>query len=149
MSKFLNHLDHDNILSFLNTNEQAHKLANKARDGTISQILTGKELLKQCLECKLRSDTNQCDIIDIDSVTNEIWDTRLKTSQKRLFASLAENVNKARNANTIELIARINTPQIAETVSQNSFFNGTKFSEDESFESLILPLGTIYRGTFQ
>ncbi|CAB4440410.1 unnamed protein product [Rhizophagus irregularis] len=90
----------------------------------ISQMLTGKELLKQSLENKLRSD-NQRDIIDLDSTTNEIWNSRLTTSQKYMFTKFADNANKNRNSDTIELIARINTPQITKSEFENSFFNGT------------------------
>ncbi|RGB27703.1 hypothetical protein C1646_768769 [Rhizophagus diaphanus] len=100
----------------------------------ISQMLTGKDLLKQSLESKLRSD-NQRDIIDLDSTTNEIWNSRLTTSQKNLFTSFADNANKNR---TIELIARINTQQITKTEFENFF----------SLKSSILPLGVVYRGFF-
>jgi hypothetical protein len=87
-------------------------------------MLTGKELLKQSLESKLRSD-NQRDIIDFDSTTNEIWNSRLTTSQKNLFTSFTDNANKNRNSDNIELIARINTPQITKSEFENFFFNGT------------------------
>jgi hypothetical protein len=148
MNNFLNHIDHNNIFSFLNVNitEQVQKLANEARDGTISQILTGKELLKRSLECKLRSDNH--DVIDIDLVTNEIWNSRLTTSQKKELANIADNVNKARNANTIELITQINAPQITKTDFEDSFFNGTRLHDKKNLESLILPLGTTYRDNF-
>jgi hypothetical protein len=144
MNNFLNHIDHNNVFSFLNINEQAQILANEARNGTLSQRLTGKELLKRSLECELRSDNH--DIIDIDSITNEIWNSRLTTSQKKELASIADNVNKFRNANTIERITRINTPQITKTDFEESFFNGKSFHDEKNLESSILPLGTIYRG---
>ena len=142
MNNFTNQIDYNNLCSFLNINEQVQKLANKVRDGTISQMLTGKELLKQSLENKLRSD-NQRDIIDLDSTTNEIWNSRLTTSQKNLFTSFADNANKNRNSDTIELIAQINTPQITKSEFENFFFNGTSFYDDKSFDSSILPLGVV------
>ncbi|CAB4440409.1 unnamed protein product [Rhizophagus irregularis] len=147
MNNFTNQIDYNNLCSFLNINEQVQKLANKVRDGTISQMLTGKELLKQSLENKLRSD-NQRDIIDLDSTTNEIWNSKLTISQKKLLTRFADNVNKNRNSNTIELIARINTPQITNSEFENLFFNGTSFHDDKSLESSILPLGVVYRGSF-
>ncbi|CAG8736719.1 uncharacterized protein OCT59_002650 [Rhizophagus irregularis] len=147
MNNFTNQIDYNNLCSFLNINEQVQKLANKVRDGTISQMLTKKELLKQSLENKLRSD-NQRDIIDLDSTTNEIWNSKLTISQKKLLTRFADNVNKTRNSNTIELIARINTPQITNSEFENLFFNGTSFHDDKSLESSILPLGVVYRGSF-
>ncbi|CAB4440481.1 unnamed protein product [Rhizophagus irregularis] len=87
MNNFTNQIDYNNLCSFLNINEQVQKLANKVRDGTISQMLTGKELLKQSLENKLRSD-NQRDIIDLDSTTNEIWNSKLTISQKSCLRDL-------------------------------------------------------------
>ncbi|CAB4396539.1 hypothetical protein RhiirA5_418567 [Rhizophagus irregularis] len=147
MNNFTNQIDYNNLCSFLNINEQVQKLANKVRDGTISQMLTGKELLKLCLENKLRSD-NQRDIIDLDSTTNEIWNSKLTISQKKLLTRFADNVNKNRNSNTIELIARINMPQITNSEFENLFFNGTSFHDDKSLESSILPLGVVYRGSF-
>ncbi|CAB5216101.1 hypothetical protein RhiirA5_378108 [Rhizophagus irregularis] len=143
MDRFLNHMDYNDIFSFLNINEQVHKLA---RDGTISQMLAGKELLKICLNCKLQSD-NQRDIIDIDSATNEIWNSRLTISQKKQFKNLADNLNKARNAKNIELIILINTPQITTTAFESSFFNGASFHDDKSLEP-FLPLGVAYGGSF-
>ncbi|CAB4440411.1 unnamed protein product [Rhizophagus irregularis] len=148
MNNFANQINYNDLCSFLNINEQVRKLANKVRDGTISQMLTGKELLKLCLENKLRSD-NQRDIIDLDSTTNEIWNSHLTTSQKKLLTIFADNVNKTRNSNTIELIARINTPQTTNSEFENFFFNGTSFHDDRSLESSILPLGVVYRGSFQ
>ncbi|PKC71022.1 hypothetical protein RhiirA1_454048 [Rhizophagus irregularis] len=147
MNNFTNQIDYNNLCSFLNINEQVQKLANKVRDGTISQMLTGKELLKLCLENKLRSD-NQRDIIDLDSTTNEIWNSKLTISQKKLLTRFADNVNKNRNSNTIELIARINMPQITNSEFDYLFFNGTSFHDDKSLESSILPLGVVYRGSF-
>ncbi|RGB27707.1 hypothetical protein C1646_768774 [Rhizophagus diaphanus] len=138
MDRFLSLINYNNIFTFLNVNEQAQKLAIKARDGTIPKISNGKELLKICLDFKLRSD-NQRHIGDIDSVTNEIWNSRLSASQKGQFTNLANNVNKARNSITIELIARINTPQITKTVFEDSFFNGTSLHDDKGFEFLVHP----------
>uniref|UniRef100_U9SYP5 Uncharacterized protein n=1 Tax=Rhizophagus irregularis (strain DAOM 181602 / DAOM 197198 / MUCL 43194) TaxID=747089 RepID=U9SYP5_RHIID len=109
-------------------------------------MLAGKELLKICLNCKLQSD-NQRDIIDIDSATNEIWNSRLTISQKKQFKNLADNLNKARNAKNIELIILINTPQITTTAFESSFFNGASFHDDKSLEP-FLPLGVAYGGSF-
>ncbi|CAB4440505.1 unnamed protein product [Rhizophagus irregularis] len=89
-------------------------------------MLAGKELLKICLNCKLQSD-NQRDIIDIDSATNEIWNSRLTISQKKQFKNLADNLNKARNAKNIELIILINTPQITTTAFESSFLTERAF----------------------
>jgi hypothetical protein len=146
MNNFLNHIDHNNVFSFLNINEQVQKLANEARYGTLSQRLTGKDLLKRSLECKFRS--NNRDIIDIISTMNEIWNSRLTTSQKRELLSIADNINKARNAKTIELITRINVPQITKTDFEDSFFNGTSLYDKDNLESSILPLGTAYENLF-
>ncbi|GBB91844.1 hypothetical protein RclHR1_19250002 [Rhizophagus clarus] len=147
MSNYLDQIDCKDLCSSPKVNEQVQKLVNKARDGAISQQLTGKELLKICL----RSDTKQRDIvdIDIDSAANEIWNSRLTTSQKEMFTSLAENINKIRNEINIELIARINTPQTTKTAIVNDFYNGTSFLGDTSIESSVLPLGWIYGGPFQ
>ncbi|GES87704.1 hypothetical protein GLOIN_2v1875132 [Rhizophagus clarus] len=120
MSNFLNHINYNDLCSLLNINEQVQKLANKARDGKISQKLTGKELLKFCL-----LDTNQFDLVDIDSATDEIWNSRLTDKQKKLFTSLAENVNKTRYANTIKLIVQINMPQKTKMAFEDSFYNET------------------------
>jgi hypothetical protein len=147
MSYFSGQTDYNYLCSFfnVNVNEQVQKLANEARDGTLSQRLTGKELLKRILECK--SDNH--DIIDIDSAMNEIWNSRLTTSQKRELVSIADNINKARNAKTIELITRINVPQITKTDFEDSFFNGTSLYDKDNLESSILPLGTAYGEPFQ
>ncbi|CAB4440413.1 unnamed protein product [Rhizophagus irregularis] len=142
MNNFVNQINFSDLRSFLDINEQARILANKVRDGTISQMLTGKEFLKFCLENKLRS-VNQRDIIDLDSTTNEIWNSRLTISQKNIFTSFADNVNKNRNSDTIESIARINTPQNTKSEFENFFFNGTSFYGDKSLDSSILPLGVV------
>lgn len=122
-------------------NEQINKTVDKMKNGTIGKILEGKDLLKPSLEYLLLD--NQHDIIDVDSVklaTNEIW-TRLKTSQQNYLKKLASNINEYRNYDTLNLIFQINTLQVANTTFGNSFYNGESFSDDKSFESLVLPLG--------
>jgi hypothetical protein len=135
--------------NFFPNNEQINKLADKVRNGMISKILEGKDLLNPSLENKLLLD-NQRDIVDIDSIdseTDEIW-TRLTMSQKSRLIKLANNLNKNRNFYVINSIYRLNVPQIANTTLGNLFYNGTKsFNDDQSFESLILPLG--HGGAFQ
>lgn len=57
-------------------------------------------------------------------------------------ARIINNVNNARgNPNTIGRIVRLITPQIARNSLESNFFNGTKFHDDNSLESLILPAG--------
>ncbi|EXX65098.1 hypothetical protein RirG_136570 [Rhizophagus irregularis DAOM 197198w] len=126
---------------FFPTSEQIQNLANRARDGAIVQILTGKDLLKPSLERKLLLDNQHC-TINVD----EIW-AHLTTSQQEYLKNLADNINRIRNSANIESIVRINTPQTANTTLGNDFLNGTNFHEDKdkSIESLILPLGMIYK----
>ncbi|GBC08573.1 hypothetical protein RclHR1_08230004 [Rhizophagus clarus] len=52
------------------------------------------------------------------------------------------------NSNTTDQIAQINTPQITNNLFVNDFFNGTKFHDDNSFESLILPAGSSTTSSF-
>ncbi|PKY49175.1 hypothetical protein RhiirA4_465035 [Rhizophagus irregularis] len=121
---------------FFPTSKQIQNLANKARNGTLVQILTGKDLLKPNLERKLLLNNQHC-TINVD----EIW-AHLTTS---------DDINNIRNSSFIELIARINTTQTNTTLGTlgNNFFSGTNFQENNSVESLILPLGTIYERSFQ
>ncbi|GBB86971.1 hypothetical protein RclHR1_13410007 [Rhizophagus clarus] len=137
--------------NFSPNNEQIDRLANEVRSGRVGKILKGKDLLKPSLEYLLLLDSNQRDMIDVksvDSATNEIWE-RLTTPQKNSLDKLANNINKLRNSDTLDLISRINTPQIANTDEENSFYNGINFSNNENFEFLILPLGMVYEGPFQ
>jgi hypothetical protein len=132
---------YSNMNQIFPTSEQMQNLANRARDGAIVQILTGKDLLKPSLERKLLLDNQHC-TINVD----EIW-AHLTTSQQEYLKNLADNINRIRNSANIESIVRINTPQTANTTLGNYFLNGTNFHEDKdkSIESLILPLGTIYK----
>jgi hypothetical protein len=75
--------------------------------------------------------------------------TQRNYSQKTLDTSRFVNQNRDQNrisqisnSNTIDRIARITTPQITDNILVNDFFNGTKFHNDNSFESLILPAGS-------
>jgi hypothetical protein len=131
----------NNMDNFFPNNDQINKTVDKVRNGTIGKILEGKDLLKPSLEYLLLD--NQHDIINVDSVnsaTNEIW-SRLKTSQKNYLTKLANNINGYHNYDTLNLIFQINTPQLANTTFENSFYNGENFSDDKNFESLVLPLG--------
>ncbi|PKB92230.1 hypothetical protein RhiirA5_445502 [Rhizophagus irregularis] len=130
---------------FFPTSKQIQNLANKARNGTLVQILTGKDLLKPNLERKLLLN-NQHSTINVD----EIW-SHLTTSQQKRLSDLADDINNIRNSSFIELITRINTSQTNTTLGTlgNNFFSGTNFQENNSVESLILPLGTIYERSFQ
>jgi len=59
-------------------------------------------------------------------------------------ANNANNNNKARlidNSDTIDRIARLTTPQITENSLENDLLNGTRFNDNDSFVSLILPSG--------
>ncbi|PKK55992.1 hypothetical protein RhiirC2_801000 [Rhizophagus irregularis] len=108
---------HDNLYF-----KQIQNLANKARNGTLVQILTGEDLLKPNLECKLLLN-NPHSTINVD----EIW-VHLTTSQQKRLSDLADDINNIRNS---------------------SFIDGTNFQENNSVESLILPLGMIYKRSFQ
>ncbi|CAB4430569.1 unnamed protein product [Rhizophagus irregularis] len=121
---------------FFPTSKQIQNLANKARNGTLVQILTGKDLLKPNLERKLLLNNQHC-TINVD----EIW-AHLTTS---------DDINNIRNSSFIELIARINTTQTNTTLGTlgNNFFSGTNFQENNSVESLILPLGMVYEISLQ
>ncbi|CAB4373407.1 unnamed protein product [Rhizophagus irregularis] len=88
---------------FFPTSKQIQNLANKARNGTLVQILTGEDLLKPNLECKLLLN-NQHSTINVD----EIW-VHLTTSQQKRLSDLADDINNIRNSSFIELIAQINT----------------------------------------
>ncbi|GBB93897.1 hypothetical protein RclHR1_02250007 [Rhizophagus clarus] len=136
MNDSVNQIYYNDLFS----NEQVQNITNKVRDGTISLSLTGKEFLKQSLECKLRSG-NPCDRIDIDSATNEYWNS-LTDPQKKRLTRLADNINNTCNSDIINRISRINTSQITNTSYEKFFFNGTSFHDDKSFESLILPMGS-------
>ncbi|CAG8733307.1 22033_t:CDS:1, partial [Rhizophagus irregularis] len=121
---------------FFPTSKQIQNLANKARNGTLVQILTGKDLLKPNLERKLLLN-NQHSTINVD----EIW-AHLTTSQQKRLSDFADDINNIRNSSFIELIARINTSKTNTTLGTlgNNFFSGTNFQENNSVESLILPL---------
>ncbi|CAB4441364.1 unnamed protein product [Rhizophagus irregularis] len=130
---------------FFPTSKQIQNLANKARNGTLVQILTGKDLLKPNLERKLLLNNQHC-TINVD----EIW-AHLTTSQQKRLSDLADDINNIRNSSFIELIARINTSQTNTTLGTlgNNFFSGTNFQENNSVESLILPLGMVYEISLQ
>ncbi|CAB4493111.1 hypothetical protein RhiirA1_468062 [Rhizophagus irregularis] len=130
---------------FFPTSKQIQNLANKARNGTLVQILTGKDLLKPNLERKLLLNNQHC-TIDVD----EIW-AHLTTSQQKRLSDLADDINNIRNSSFIELITRINTSQTNTTLGTlgNNFFSGTNFQENNSVESLILPLGMVYEISLQ
>ncbi|CAB4440405.1 unnamed protein product [Rhizophagus irregularis] len=133
--------------NFFPNNDQLNETVDKVKNGTISKILEGKDLLKPSLEYLL---DNKRDIIDVDSVnstTNEIW-SHLKPSQKNYLMKLADRINEYRNYDTLNLIFQINGPQKANTPFGNSFYNGDSFSDDKSFESLVLPLGMDYGASF-
>ncbi|RGB35676.1 hypothetical protein C1646_759009 [Rhizophagus diaphanus] len=132
---------------FFPNNDQLNETVDKIKNGTISKILEGKDLLKPSLEYLL---DNQRDINDVDSVnsaTNEIW-SNLKISQKNYLTTLANRLNEYRNYDTLNLIYQITEPQIANTTFGNSFYSGDSFSDDKSFESLVLPLGMDYGTSF-
>ena len=61
-------------------------------------------------------------------------------------ANDADNVNQTRvsidNTNTINRIIQINRTQVTNSSSENEFFNGSAFDNNNNFESLILPAGT-------
>ncbi|CAB4428421.1 unnamed protein product [Rhizophagus irregularis] len=52
------------------------------------------------------------------------------------------------NADTINRIVQINTPQIMNNTLWSNFFNGTTFDSSNNFESLILPSGCFLTSSF-
>ena len=89
-----------------------------------------------------------------------LWDSRSSTIfQKSQFINLANNANNINrdreinrlrfinNSEIIDQIARINLPQVTSNPLENNFFNGTRFQDNNSFESLILPAG-LYTSSF-
>ena len=62
-------------------------------------------------------------------------------NQNRILRTRSTNIN---NSRTIDRIARIALTQNTSNSFENDFFNGTRFHDDNSFESLILPAGCYY-----
>ena len=133
MESFLAQIDFEKVYSLPN-NDYFQRFRSQPR-------LTGKDLIKRNIEHEARrlGLNHQQDIIR--STTDKIWDSHLEPFQRKKFNNFADNINKIRNYDTIDLIVRINIPQITNNPLENDFFNGTKFHEDKSFESLILPNG--------
>ncbi|PKC65322.1 hypothetical protein RhiirA1_461207 [Rhizophagus irregularis] len=77
--------------------------------------------------------------INVANNTNNVNINRNRVAQIRLI----------NNSSTIDRIARINTPQITNNSTENDFFNGTSFYDNNSFESLILPAGCSTTSSFK
>jgi hypothetical protein len=54
-------------------------------------------------------------------------------------ANNQSRIHLVNNANTIDRIARIITPQVTKNRFENNFFNGTNFHDSDNLKSLILP----------
>ncbi|RIA90343.1 hypothetical protein C1645_823475 [Glomus cerebriforme] len=149
LNSFLNRINYNNIY-LLPYNNNAHILAVQSRRvSRRSQRLTGKILMKRNVEHEAhRLQVHNRYLINL--ATDYIWNVRSSTSQRNRFTNLANNANnlsqnqvsRINNTNTLDRIARITTPQ--QTINnsfESAFFNGTKFDDNNSFESLILPAG--------
>ncbi|RIA83309.1 hypothetical protein C1645_786716 [Glomus cerebriforme] len=141
MNSILDRMINYNNICSLPSNTYVQKLANQARNGEGVLILTGEDLMKRNIEHEARQLQLHYNQHDIDSLTNEYWNSRLTLSQKNRFINLAKYINQIRNNKTIDLIVQINRPQITNTPFEYALFNGTSFYDDKITESSILPAG--------
>lgn len=103
-------------------------LANQSR----GRRLTGKDLVNQCI----KKEAHRLQIYDriiIDLTTNFIWN-RLSPSQRN-------RINSIDNTDTLNRISQITYQQFTNNYLEQSFYNGTNFNDNNSFESSILPSG--------
>ncbi|CAG8652633.1 16368_t:CDS:1, partial [Funneliformis caledonium] len=129
---FLNHVNYHN-LNNLPYNSNENVLAAHARNGRTTQILTGKHIMKQNVKreahrLRLRSNNRQ---YIIKLATEVIWNLRCTQTQRQIFINLANNANSinqsvtpVNNNDTLDRIARINTPQAAINPLERDLFNG-------------------------
>ena len=126
---FLNNIN-DNMIYLLPYNNNAQVLAAHARNDMRVQKLTGKDLMKR----NVKREANRLHIHSryiIDLATNHIWKS-CDSHQRQQFTDLANNVNNIiqnhiDNADTIDRISRMVTPQVTNNIYQDNFFNGTSF----------------------
>src|SRR4051794_1999602 len=116
ISCLLNRINYNNV-NLLPYNNDAEILASQIRSGKMTQILTGKGLMKLNVEREARR-LQLYDRYIIDLATDKIWNLHLTSSQRNQFISLANDANNINkridfiNDDTIERITRIPTQQI-------------------------------------
>ncbi|RGB25824.1 hypothetical protein C1646_771238 [Rhizophagus diaphanus] len=127
-----------------------HRNVQTLADLSWGRRLTGKDLVNQCVIREAR----RLQIYDrniIDLTTNFIWND-LSPSRRNHFNRLANNanningnrmlrINSIDNTDTLNRIAQITYQQITNNYLEQSFYNGTNFNDNNSFESSILPSG--------
>jgi hypothetical protein len=70
---------------------------------------------------------------------------RWRRNYRRIFINMTNHSRNSRNSRLINshvnTIIQIPTPQICNNPFEESLFNGSSFSSNDSFETLILPAG--------
>ncbi|RIA98059.1 hypothetical protein C1645_801448 [Glomus cerebriforme] len=151
-NKYLLDIDYDTACKVPYDNDPL-LVAARARELNI-HFLDGMGLMKLSVEdIAQKSKINDQQMID--STTKYIWYSYIKSSQKEEFKTLASKANEINynkrqiNADNLDRICRINTPQITNDPIMDNFFQGTNnFYDDDdhnnNFESSILPSGSGY-----
>ncbi|RIA83353.1 hypothetical protein C1645_833965 [Glomus cerebriforme] len=144
-NNFLNRANYTNIYQLRNV----QILANQSRNGV---RLIGRDLINQNVEFEARRLQMYSRKL-INSATYYIWSFFLTQSERNQFINLANNannINQSRilnspidNTVTLDLIARITTPQNIDNPLGNNFLNGTNFIDNNDIESSFLPAGFV------
>jgi len=129
LSDFLNNINYNQIF-LLPCNNNAQVLAAQARNDMRVQKLTGQGLLKRNVEYEANR-LHISNLYTIHLATDGIWKS-CGSLQRQLFTNLANDANNINrnhmvNADTIDRISRMVTPQVTNNIYQDNFFNGTSF----------------------
>ncbi|GES95333.1 hypothetical protein GLOIN_2v1595040 [Rhizophagus clarus] len=130
LNKFLKQINYKNVICPPHNND-ALILADRARNGTSFQTLTGKNFLKQNIEREVYRLNLAYDLHMINLATNKIWIHRLTHLQRQQFE------NPAIIANNINTITQMPVQEITTNSLEYDFFNGTSFYKNDNLDSLI------------
>lgn len=150
LNNLLNQINYENVYQLPYNNAQILAVLSRRR-ARRNQRLTGRILMRRNVEREAhRLQVHNRYIIN--SATDYIWNihsTPLQRYQFTNLANIANNINQNRasrvrlidNTSTLVSIVQINNTQITNNSFENDFFNGTRFDNNTTFESLILPSG--------
>ncbi|RIA98060.1 hypothetical protein C1645_813292 [Glomus cerebriforme] len=135
-------IDYDSV-SKLPYDNNPQLVADQSRSLNI-RFLSGMSLLRRNIK-EFAQTLPIHDRTMVNLTTEYIWYFYLTPSQKKEFTTLADKANKINydkiqiNADNINRIYRLNTPQITNDPVVNNFYNGSNFNE--GLVSSILPAG--------
>ncbi|PKY53213.1 hypothetical protein RhiirA4_471298 [Rhizophagus irregularis] len=152
LNNLFNQINYENVYQLpYNNNAQILAVLSRRRASRRIQRLTGRILMRKNVEREaLRLQIHNRYIINL--ATDYIWNSHSTPSQRYQFTNLANNANNINqnrasrvrwidNTSTLVNIIQINNTQITNNTFENDFFNGTRFDDNNTFESLILPAG--------